>query len=161
MDFLDLDDMEIYHVSTTPSPSSSGVSWRFAEEFQSIPYSDIELADQERKEKPDGSNIEHIFRDSSLSNAEVNNDVQSSENYPLGDNDSVENPWRMGFVLSEHALHWHHSPAARFCCGRYTPRFIEHPDGRKNDGINYMFLSLSIFIHFINPFREICLRYSA
>ena len=69
--------------------------WWFAEEFHSIPYSDIELADQEREERPDGSNIEPIFRDSSLSDLEDNTDVQSAVNYPLGENDSLENPWRM------------------------------------------------------------------
>ena len=68
--FLDLDDMQIHHVSTTQSPSSSGVSFRFAEEFHSILYSYIELADQEREERPDASNIEPIFRDSSLSDVE-------------------------------------------------------------------------------------------
>ena len=73
MDFLDLD-MQIHHVLTTPSPSSSRVSWRFVEEFHSIPYSDIELADQEREERPDGSNIEPIFRASSLSDLEDNNE---------------------------------------------------------------------------------------
>ena len=72
--------MQILYVSTTPSPSSSRVSWRFAEEFHSIPYSDIELADQEREERPEGSNIEPIFRDSSHSDLEDNNDVQSAEN---------------------------------------------------------------------------------
>ena len=89
MDFLDLDDMQIHRVSTTPSPSSSGVSWRFVEKFHSIPYSNIELADQEREKRPDGSNIEPIFRDSSLSDLEDNNDVQNAENYPLGKNNSL------------------------------------------------------------------------
>ena len=82
--------MQIHHVSTTPSPNSSGVLWRFAEEFHSIPYSDIKLADQEREERPDGTNIEPIFGDSSLSDLENNNNVQSAEN------NSLENPWRMG-----------------------------------------------------------------
>ena len=48
--------MQIHRVSTAPN--------------HSIPYSDIELADQKREERPDGSNIEPIFRDSSLSDLE-------------------------------------------------------------------------------------------
>ena len=50
MNFLDLDGMQIHRVSTTPSPSSSGVSWRFVEELHSNPDSEIELADEEREE---------------------------------------------------------------------------------------------------------------
>ena len=53
--------MQIHRVSTAPN--------------HSIPYSDIELADQKREERPDGSNIEPIFRDSSLSDLEDNSDV--------------------------------------------------------------------------------------
>ena len=87
--------MQIHLVSTTPSPSSSGVSWQFAEEFHSIPYSPIELADEEREERPDGSNIEPIFRDSTLSDLEDDNDVQSAENCPLCEKVSLENPSRM------------------------------------------------------------------
>ena len=88
--------MQIHRVSTTPSPSSSGVSWRFVEEFDSNPYSHIELVDQEREKRSDGSNIEPIFRDSSLSDLEDNDHVQSAENHSLGENNSLENPWRMG-----------------------------------------------------------------
>ena len=83
MIFFYLDDMQIDRVSTA-APNHS------------IPYSDIELADQKREERPDGSNIEPIFRDSGLSDLEDDNDVQSAENYPLDKNNSLENPWRMG-----------------------------------------------------------------
>ena len=99
---LDLDNMQIHRVSTTPSPSFSGASWRFAEAFHSSPDSDTELADEEREERPDRSNIEPIFRDSSLSDLEDDNDVSIAENYPLGENNhlgenqSLENPRRMG-----------------------------------------------------------------
>ena len=92
MDILYLDDMQIHHVSSIPSASSNGVSWQFAEEFHSNPDSDIELADEAREERPDGSNIEPIFRDSSLSDLEDDNDVQSAEKYPLGENNPLENP---------------------------------------------------------------------
>ena len=42
--------MQIYRISTTPSPSSIGVSWQLTEEFHSNPDSDIELADEERED---------------------------------------------------------------------------------------------------------------
>ena len=103
MDFLDLDGKQIHRVSTTPSPSSSGASWRFAEEFHSNPDYDIELADEEREERPDRSNMEPIFRDSSLPDLEDDDDVPSAENYPLGEKNSLENPRSMG-VLSKMLL---------------------------------------------------------
>ena len=43
MFFLDLEDIQIHCVSTTPSPPSSGALWQFVKEFHSNPDSDIEL----------------------------------------------------------------------------------------------------------------------
>ena len=103
MDFLDFDDMQIHSVSTTPSLSSSGASWRFVEEFHSNPDSDIEFADDERDERPRDSNMEPIFRDNSVLDLEDDDDdVPNAENYPRGENNHLvennplENPWRMG-----------------------------------------------------------------
>ena len=91
--------MQIHSVSTTPSPSSSGASWR----FHSNPDPDIELADDERDERPGDSNMEPIFRDNSLLDLEDDDDdVPNAENYPRGENthlvenNPLENPWRMG-----------------------------------------------------------------
>ena len=95
--------MQIHSVSTTPSPSSSVASWRFVEEFHSNPDSDIELADDERDERPGDSNMEPVFRDNSLLDLEDDDDyVPNAENYPRGENNHLvennplENPWRMG-----------------------------------------------------------------
>ena len=134
----------IHRVSTTQSPSSSGVSWRFAEQFPSNPDSDIELADEEREERLDRSNIEPIFRDSSLSDLKDDNDVPSAENYPLGANNFLKNPWRM-WVRAFQALPLTGTNGLQQDVVREGIPHDESDD-RGNDGIKYLSLSLSLSI---------------